>query len=78
MRSGGQPTLGGTKRPQQQNDSIPRVAPKWLKHDRQVSPPLQSHSPVWTDIPFMKRERVVSHLGFKFYYYMVDPGLHFK
>lgn len=37
MRSGGQPTLSGTRRPKQENDSIPRVAPKWLKHDRQVS-----------------------------------------
>lgn len=25
------------KRPAHENDAIPRVAPKWLKHDRQVS-----------------------------------------
>lgn len=36
MKSGGQPTLSGTRRPKQENDSIPRVAPRWLKHDRQV------------------------------------------
>ena len=28
---------GGQRRPAQENDAIPKVAPKWLKHDRQVS-----------------------------------------
>ena len=28
---------GIPQRPTQENDAIPRVAPKWLKHDRQVS-----------------------------------------
>lgn len=37
MKSGGGPTLRGTQRPKQENNAIPRVAPKWLKHDRQVS-----------------------------------------
>jgi hypothetical protein len=36
MKTQGGPTLQGTQRPQQVNNSIPRVAPKWLKHDRQV------------------------------------------
>jgi hypothetical protein len=34
MKQSGGPTLAGTRRPAHQNDSIPRVAPKWLKHDR--------------------------------------------
>ncbi len=29
---------GIPQRPAQENDAIPRVAPKWLKHDRHVSP----------------------------------------
>ena len=28
---------GIPQRPTQENDAIPRVAPKWLKHDRHVS-----------------------------------------
>ena len=28
---------GIPQRPAQENDAIPRVAPKWLKHDRHVS-----------------------------------------
>ncbi len=28
---------GGARRPAQENDAIPKIAPKWLKHDRQVS-----------------------------------------
>lgn len=39
MRSTGGNTLKGTVRPKQENNAIPRVAPKWLKHDRQVSVP---------------------------------------
>jgi len=34
MKSQGAPTLQSTQRPKQVNDSIPRVAPKWLKYDR--------------------------------------------
>jgi len=34
MKSQGAPTLQGTQRPKQINNAIPRVAPKWLKHDR--------------------------------------------
>ena len=34
---------GVPSRPQQENDAIPRVAPKWLKHDRQVSKTGWSH-----------------------------------
>lgn len=37
MKTGGGPTLRGTLRPKQENNSIPRIAPKWLKYDRQVS-----------------------------------------
>lgn len=37
MRSTGGNTLKSTQRPKQENNAIPRVAPKWLKHDRQVS-----------------------------------------
>ena len=37
MRSTGGNTLKTTQRPRQENNAIPRVAPKWLKHDRQVS-----------------------------------------
>ena len=37
MQTMGTSTLQGTKRPTQINDSVPRIAPKWLKHDRQVS-----------------------------------------
>lgn len=37
MREGNPVQLTGVgARPQQQNDAIPRIAPKWLKHDRQV------------------------------------------
>ena len=32
-----QPLSGVPTRAAQVNDAIPRVAPKWLKHDRQVS-----------------------------------------
>ena len=38
MQTGAPQGLTGIpQRPQQENDAIPRVAPKWLKHDRQVS-----------------------------------------
>lgn len=38
MREGGAAGLSGMpQRPKQENDSIPKIAPKWLKHDRQVS-----------------------------------------
>lgn len=38
MRTGAPQALTGVpKRPAQQNDAIPRVPPKWLKHDRHVS-----------------------------------------
>ena len=38
MKEGGSLALTGIpQRPQQQNDGIPKIAPKWLKHDRQVS-----------------------------------------
>lgn len=38
MREGMAGTLEGVpKRQDQENDSIPKIAPKWLKHDRQVS-----------------------------------------
>lgn len=38
MREGAPAALTGVpKRQNQLNDAIPRVAPKWLKHDRQVS-----------------------------------------
>lgn len=38
MKEGGVSNLTGVpQRPTQENDAIPRVAPKWLKHDRQVS-----------------------------------------
>lgn len=38
MQEGGVSNLTGVPpRPTQENDAIPRVAPKWLKHDRQVS-----------------------------------------
>lgn len=38
MREGGPLGLTGIpQRPRQENDAIPKVAPKWLKHDRQVS-----------------------------------------
>jgi len=36
MKSQGQATLTSTQRPKQINDSVPRIAPKWLKYDRQV------------------------------------------
>jgi len=36
MKTSGAPTLQGTQRPKQINNAIPRIAPKWLKHDRQV------------------------------------------
>jgi len=37
MRTGAPQALTGVpKRPAQQNDAIPRVPPKWLKHDRHV------------------------------------------
>jgi len=37
MREGGATGLIGVpQRPVQENDSIPKIAPKWLKHDRQV------------------------------------------
>lgn len=37
MKEGGLANLTGVpQRPVQENDAIPRVAPKWLKHDRQV------------------------------------------
>jgi hypothetical protein len=35
MREGVSKTITGVpKRPVQENDAIPKVAPKWLKHDR--------------------------------------------
>lgn len=35
MRSGDATGLTGMpQRPSQENDSIPKIAPKWLKHDR--------------------------------------------
>ena len=38
MRDGTAGQLEGVpKRSTQENDSIPKVAPKWLKYDRQVS-----------------------------------------
>ena len=38
MQEGAPQALTGVpKRPAQQNDAVPRVPPKWLKHDRQVS-----------------------------------------
>ena len=38
MRDGMAGTLEGIpKRADQDNDAIPKIAPKWLKHDRQVS-----------------------------------------
>lgn len=38
MREGVPQDLTGVpKRTAQENDAIPKVAPKWLKHDRQVS-----------------------------------------
>lgn len=38
MREGEPMAMSGTqRRPPQENDAIPKVAPKWLKHDRQVS-----------------------------------------
>ena len=38
MRSGMATGLTGMpQRPKHENDSIPKIAPKWLKHDRQVS-----------------------------------------
>ena len=38
MREGAPQNLTGVpRRPAQQNDAIPRVPPKWLKHDRHVS-----------------------------------------
>ena len=38
MREGVPMDNGGVpKRQAQENDAIPKVAPKWLKHDRQVS-----------------------------------------
>ena len=38
MREGNATGLVGMpRRPQQENDAIPKIAPKWLKHDRQVS-----------------------------------------
>ena len=39
MREGvTQAMTGVPQREAQENDAIPKVAPKWLKHDRQVSP----------------------------------------
>lgn len=38
MRDGMAGTLDGVpKRVDHENDAIPKIAPKWLKHDRQVS-----------------------------------------
>jgi len=37
MREGAPTGLTGIpQRPKQENDAIPKIAPKWLKHDRQV------------------------------------------
>jgi len=37
MREGEPASLtGAQRRPAQENDAIPKIAPKWLKHDRQV------------------------------------------
>lgn len=37
MQAGAPAALTGVpRRPAQENDAIPRVAPKWLKHDRHV------------------------------------------
>ena len=38
MRSGAAGQFTGVPaRPAHENDAIPKIAPKWLKHDRQVS-----------------------------------------
>ena len=38
MREGGATGLSGMQtRPKHENSSIPKIAPKWLKYDRQVS-----------------------------------------
>lgn len=38
MREGMAGSLDGVpRREDQENDAIPKIAPKWLKHDRQVS-----------------------------------------
>jgi len=38
MREGGATGLSGMQtRPKHENNSIPKIAPKWLKYDRQVS-----------------------------------------
>ena len=45
MREGAPQSLTGVPQRQSQvNDAIPRVAPKWLKHDRQVR---KSKSSAW-------------------------------
>jgi hypothetical protein len=36
MKTQGGATLKAGERPAHKNDAVPRVAPKWLKHDRQV------------------------------------------
>ena len=47
MREGNATGLTGMpKRQAHENDSIPKIAPKWLKHDRQVSPRLSTPSPL--------------------------------
>ena len=46
MKEGPPQSLTGVpKRPAQQNDAIPRVPPKWLKHDRHVSRRIRYTSP---------------------------------
>jgi hypothetical protein len=38
MRLGASTNFSGVpSRPKHENDAIPKIAPKWLKHDRQVS-----------------------------------------
>lgn len=47
MREGVPNQLGGVPaRKDQENDAIPKIAPKWLKYDRQVSPKSQILKPV--------------------------------
>lgn len=44
MREGVAGTLDGVpRRKDQENDAIPKIAPKWLKYDRHVSPKFKSN-----------------------------------
>lgn len=48
MRMGNPQALTGVpRRSDQENDAIPKVAPKWLKHDRQVSYCYDINGYVW-------------------------------